>query len=430
MDRIRESFQLANQPVRILLALSGGADSCALFHALKNLQEELGFSLFCAHINHGLRLASQQEEEWVRELADSYQIPLKIIRVNVSRKGNLENNARLARYQALESARLAAGCQIIALGHHAHDQAETLLMNLMRGSGLEGMAGMHEFRHPLWRPLLRLGKPDLLAYLKDIGQDWLEDQSNQDVDFLRNRLRIQFFPMLEQLSQGVAKRFSRTAALLADDLSMVQDMAEHWLQKHSKIEQPIAFLMRKVLLCQPLSLQRHVLRIFCTRLGIIIDFRQTEALRTLLQSAAGSKTNLPSDFHALITEDRLHISPLSLKSMVVAYEPVRIGPADGTMGDGVLSQAADADQLQGAVMRQTKSGDRIRGLGMSGYQSIYKYLSARKVDQPLRALWPVLAKDSEVLWVPGLGISQQAALGMDTQHPVILHFSGKLPDQI
>ncbi|NLD03834.1 MAG: tRNA lysidine(34) synthetase TilS, partial [Clostridiales bacterium] len=145
MNVLREltlSYQKIGAPQSILLALSGGADSVALLHLLLELQKTNPFELTCVHINHGLRKASAGEERFVKALCYDLELSLLIQQVSVPKTGNLEDAARTQRYKAIQQVRTETGAQVIALAHHANDEAETVLMHLMRGAGLDGIAGM------------------------------------------------------------------------------------------------------------------------------------------------------------------------------------------------------------------------------------------------------------------------------------------------
>ena len=194
VETIRDSYFRIGCPKSILVAYSAGADSLALLLGLMTVKNELPIEIVCAHVNHGLRASACADEKLAIDITRRLDIALMVKRVEVSREGNLEAAAREARYTALKQAMRESGAQVIALAHHADDQAETMMMNLARGSGLDGLAGMNEFRPPYWRPLLSIPKSVLIDALKGAalgpssrfdGYGWLGRKAG--FDFLLDR---------------------------------------------------------------------------------------------------------------------------------------------------------------------------------------------------------------------------------------------------
>ena len=186
----------------ILVALSGGADSVALMHALLELRERFGMRIVAAHLNHRIRaLESDRDENFVREMCARLGVELRVsgARGLDADSANLEERARDARYRFLNRAADAVGAEYIALAHHADDQAETVLMRMLRGAGVAGLAAMSEGGPGrLFRPMLGLSRAEILAYLHARGITFVEDSSNRSPEILRNRIRTELIPMLER----------------------------------------------------------------------------------------------------------------------------------------------------------------------------------------------------------------------------------------
>lgn len=219
--------------VTVVVGVSGGADSVALLHLLALRREDWSIEVVAAHLDHGLRADSGDDAAFVAEISDRWVVPLKtstLPRDALAGCGNLEAAARRARYKFL--AAVAAGYQAdgsaveVAVAHTANDQAETVLMNLIRGSGLDGLAGMRPAR-PLFvddrpvpgvrlvRPLLGATRDEIIQYLVQHGVPWREDPSNQDRSLVRNLLRHAVLPRLEEINPRVVASLCRTASLLA-----------------------------------------------------------------------------------------------------------------------------------------------------------------------------------------------------------------------
>lgn len=427
MDALHASYERAGKPRRVLLGLSGGADSVGLFHMLRRLAQEEPFSFACAHVHHGLREAADQDEAFVRALCQTYQAPLQVVHVAVAKAGNLEENARLARHAALRQAAAQAGCALIALAHHAQDQAETMLMHAMRGSGLHGFAGMREVAGGIWRPLLQCRREDIRTMLVQLGQPWREDETNADAALLRNALRLQVLPVLERLSPGSAVRLARTARLMQDDDDALTAQAQDWLAENAAVFAPSAYLMREPFCQLSPALQRRALRQLAQQAGGALEAEDTLALQEMA-AAPGScrQRNLPGGYSALRTMTRLHMigpaAPMvgsSLGTLACESGHTLVRQADS------LTQTLDMQAVCGAVLRLRRAGDRIRPLGVNGSQSLKEYFIDHQVDRPLRGRIPLLARGGDILWAVGVGIAAPAAVGPQTRQAVTLRYVGR-----
>jgi len=428
IDTLSASYRAIGAPDSVLLGLSGGADSLALLRLLLMLKEQEGFDLFCVHVNHHLREESDAEAKWLSSLMARLSVPLLVLDVQVPKGASPEAQARQVRYQAFDQAMAFYKAQVLALAHHADDQAETMLMRLMRGTGATGLAAMRELSGVLWRPLLNASKAQLEALLKALNQNWLEDSSNQDDKFFRNAIRHYICPELEALSPGATLRMAQTAGLLGDEEDAWRMFEDRWLSRHASLSPPLVFLKREPFLKEPLAFQRRLARRLCAIYGLALDKVQTDALCALPNAGIAATMNLPGGTHAQATRQHLHILPVSREGL--PYPPLgqlkKVETPLG-LGDGKYCQTFDQDQLVGAILRFPGPKDRITPLGMKGSMSLSKYLGDRKVDLPFRRWWPVLAREDEVLWVIGLGASQAAAVTEKTQNRIQYVFEGGLP---
>ena len=240
----------------VVVAVSGGADSVALLHLLARLRTAWSLRLVVAHLDHGLRSGSAGDASFVADLASSWDLALESATLPqgaLAQEGNLEAAARRARYRFLGQA--AARLQrpgrpvYIAVAHNANDQAETVLMNLIRGSGLSGLAAMRRARpldagqgqFPgilLVRPLLGIGRPDILCYLEAHGVPWREDPTNRDLALVRNRVRHEFLPLLREINPRVVESLCRTASILGEEAKRADVNTESALQAAQRKEPP------------------------------------------------------------------------------------------------------------------------------------------------------------------------------------------------
>ncbi len=431
LDRIGASYKAIGAPDSILLGLSGGADSLALLFALLDLKQDEGFEVHCVHVNHHLRAGADDEANWLAALLKGLAVPLRIKDVQVPAGGSLEAQARQVRYAAFEEAMRETGAEVLALAHHAFDQAETMLMRLMHGTGPSGLAAMGELSGCIWRPLLLTSKDALIGYLKSRGQSWVEDESNQDQRMLRNAIRYRISPEIEALSPGALVRMAQTAKLIGDEEEAWAQFEDRWLIRSASLVSPMVFLLTAPFMAQPLAFRRRLIRRLCGVYGINLDRPQTDALCALPNMAKPVRMNLSADAHALCTRSRLHIIPADIEQrhMPLTGHLEKVPAAQG-LGDGKRVQTFDAGKLAGAQLRHACREDRIIPLGMTGSQSMAQYLSDRKVDLPFRRFWPVYARGNQVLWAIGLGCAQTAAVDEKTQNRIQYVFKGPLPGDL
>jgi tRNA(Ile)-lysidine synthase len=217
---------------RVLVAVSGGADSVALLATLLELDAELRLDLHVAHIDHQLRPDSAADARFVEALGARLGVPVLVERVEVARAGSPEAAARSARHAALERLRQRHGAARIALGHTADDQAETLLMRVLDGAGVRGLAAIPAVRGPIIRPLIDARRRDIEAALRRAGFDWMEDPTNRDERFRRNRIRHDVLPALAAAGAGdVVPALVRTAALAREATAALDAMASRELAR-------------------------------------------------------------------------------------------------------------------------------------------------------------------------------------------------------
>jgi tRNA(Ile)-lysidine synthase len=207
-----------------IVGVSGGPDSLCLLDVFVALAEKQQFRLHIAHVNYRLRGdESDLDEALVRERAAAYGIPCTVLRPKKTAKGNLEEALREQRYAFFERLRKKLGYDLVAVAHHEDDQAETVLLRLLRGSGLRGLSAMLPRNGWIVRPLLSMSRQDILRYLKDQKLPYREDESNTDQRFMRNRIRHELIPFIERGFQpNVRKVLARSASVIASDYSFIK----------------------------------------------------------------------------------------------------------------------------------------------------------------------------------------------------------------
>lgn len=425
--------KLPNQSEKLLVGLSGGADSVALLLLLL----ENGAQVSAVHVNHGLRgEASDGDEAFVRALCDQHDVPLYAYRLSPPENPG-EGWAREARYACFHQAMAASGADALVLAHHRDDQAETLLLHLLRGAGLNGLAGMSpdtmlEGMRVL-RPLLYFSRASLRAYLNQKEQTWREDVTNADSRYLRNAVRNELLPVMERLAPGAAQRLALTCSLLAEDGAALDALAADFLRAHPGDALPLAALQG-----QHPGMQKRILRMWWAEAAAPAEERslsavQTTALHALLDEPASTRCNLPGGWHGQSGWTHLHLIPPGKKEIILetpALESHRltIEAYNGDPGDGQGSQAIPRRWLMECTVRSRRKGDYIRPFGAAGRQSLQDYLVNRRIDAAFRDRVPLLCRGSEVLLVGGVGAGGVPKTNEDDD-PVLLRWTEAFPWQ-
>lgn len=403
-------------PARLLAGVSGGADSVALLLLLTRLP---GHEIAAVHVNHGLRGdASDGDEAFVRALCERLHVPLLVYRAEPPQNPG-EDWARQARYGFFREAMAHSGAEALVLAHHRDDQAETLLLHLLRGAGLTGLAGMspRTVREgmTILRPLLDFSREELRAALTECGQAWREDASNADPRYLRNAVRGQLLPLMETLAPGASARIAATAALLGETNAAAMQQTERFLDTHAGHDWlAIAPVQALPVGARAAILRRWWQRALCPETGErSLDRAQTAALAALLDAPVGARCNLPDRRTAQRGWHCLHLLPAAPNPPVDAIRAkdgahmcgvtLTLAPFTGAPGDGALAQAIPTALLADCELRTRRSGDWLRPFGQTGRQSLQDYFTNRRVDAPMRDRVPLLCRGSEVLLAAGVG---------------------------
>lgn len=315
----------------ILCAVSGGRDSMALLHLLSAMGAEEGFRVAAAHLNHLLRpVGALVDEAFVESWCKDHDIPFHCERWGVDGFAqewgtSLEDAARRVRYQFLERAADRLGAERIATAHHREDNAETVLLHLLRGSGLQGLGGIPPARGRIVRPLLETSRDDINAYIQAHSIPYVEDETNQEPIFTRNRLRLEALPLLEEIFPGCTGRLAGAGELLREENEHLRREAEALL---SPVENGEASIPAEVFDRQDTAIRRRLVRTMGERLGVSLSRRHVEAVLALKK---GGSASLPEEFQAVREEARLTLRkralfppPLTLREGEQTWGPWRV----------------------------------------------------------------------------------------------------------
>ncbi len=433
---------------RLLLALSGGLDSVVLLDLLDRLRHELDLGLHVAHFDHQLRPDSGGDSRFAAELAAARGLPCTCGSGDVAgharrHRLSLEAAARELRYAFLDEVALATGCQYLALAHHADDQAETLLLRLLRGSGTTGLGAMRPVRQGRYlRPLLAVERNVLATYAQTEGLEFREDPSNRDLRFVRNRVRRELIPQLQaQYNPALVQVLGRTAQILQAEDSLLDELAQQALQTVVCARSPL-----KIVLAAPslvnyhIAVQRRIVRTLFEAQGQgPFDFAQLEAVLELARRAGSGLLPLRAGWRMQRAGDLLilrrgQLSPAEEKVQSPGRTPVptrnctlvaQVLPADSFSGLkerlGAWCAALDADQLaETLTLRSPRPGDRFQPLGLQGRKKLSDFLIDRKWPRILRDELLLLTCGDQIAWVAGLAIGHPFRVRQDTRRLLLL----------
>lgn len=390
---------------RVLCAVSGGADSMCLLHMLSQRED---ISLTAAHFNHQLRgEESDRDEAFVRDVCARWNIPLTVGRGDVKafseREGlSLEEGGRILRYAFLEGAAQTEGCGLIATAHNADDNLETMLLNLTRGTGLSGLAGIPPQRGNIVRPLLTTTRREIEEYLRLYSLPHVEDSTNADEAYSRNKMRRQVLPLLEEFNPALRKNSIDAIRYLRADNDYLNGLAAD-LSKKAVVEDDTVALPAIFISGSPCPVAIRVVR----QLLSMMPDGSTDCAAAHLEGVVNlcrgddpsAVFHLPHGVTARREYDRLI---LTLRSPPPALEPMTLlegeNPVPGTAWTVVL----DGPPWPGLTVRPRRTGDEIT-LSNGHKKSLKKLMIDRKVPRLERELIPVVADDDGVIAVAGLG---------------------------
>lgn len=451
----------------VLAGVSGGPDSLCMLDILC----QHGYQVIVAHLDHSLRPESALEAEQLHRLSQGFGLTFVLERQDVhafaaSHSLSIEEAAREARYRFLFEQAIRWQAQAVAVGHTANDQIETVLMHLLRGSGLSGLRGM-SYRSlpnpwsqsiPLVRPLLGVWREDILAYLEQNGLQPSLDASNLDTRFYRNRLRHELIPQLENLNPGVSQRLWQMANILTEDDNLLEDVEKAAWTSCISVQGPgYAALDMEILRDQPAGLQRRLLRraIGLLRPGLRdIDYRTIERAIHFVGSASRSgQADLAGGLRLELEGGRLWLATWEADLPGADWPQIETGiqlsldaPGEIVLADGWRLKAEilpaepglfeqvrsndnpylawlDRDKVVLPLsVRARQPGERFRPLGMGGHSlKLSDFMINTRLPRRGRRGWPLVVSGEQVVWVPGYRMGESCAVKESTRQ--IVHLS-------
>jgi len=427
----------------VVVGVSGGPDSVALLDVLCRLRDEYRLILHVAHLNHRLREEAAREAEFVRQFAASYGLPVTVEAADVpayakEQRLSIEVAARELRYRFFAHVLAAVGAARVALGHQADDQAETVLLNVLRGTGLAGLKGIPPVRGPYIRPLIEIRRAAVEAYCSFRRLKTCLDASNLQTIYHRNRIRRELLPLLERdYNPGVVAALCRLAAIAREEEELIAaEAARVYAQILTATETGVA-LKTKPLNVLPRALARRVVRRAYKEVAGIpyeLDFLHTEEVLGLLHRGAGKEVTLPRGVRVVRTYEAIFfacgkesevpdfsyllnlpgttfIPELSLmveaRLQAPGTDPAALRPEEALL---------DYDRLQlPLLLRRRRAGDIFHPFGYPAPVKLKNFLIDQKVPRYRRSLLPLVADGEGIVWVGGVRVSSRVAVTPETR---------------
>ena len=409
---------------KLIIAVSGGVDSIVLFHLCLKLK----LNFFVAHCNFKLRKKeSDLDEKFVRDLAIKHNIKFYTKSFNTKKLSNNDNKsiqmvARELRYSWFEELSKELNVKHILTAHHLDDSLETFLINLSRGSGIDGLLGIPEVNDTVYRPLLIFKKDEILSYAKENKITWREDSSNKKREYLRNQIRLEVIPKLKEINQNLLDNFSKSIDRLQQSKSIIKDKMDDFIKNVSFTrDEKIYFEINKI---------KKVSNIDAYLYELLkkYNFTQWDDIRDLLDSQSGKQ--IISKTHKLL-KDREYLilvknSEVENKSLLINKSSkevaVSVGKIKVSIAKKISKEDLDVIYLDSAKLdfplrvRNVLSGDYFYPFGMNGKKKVSKYLKDKKISVFDKDKVLILeTSKNKIIWVVGMRLDDRFSVTDNTK---------------
>jgi tRNA(Ile)-lysidine synthase len=428
---IRE-YNLLEKKDKILIAYSGGLDSTGLLSLLLELRKEWAFRLFLGHFNHKLRQSAEDDEDFVKQVAQKFSIPLFVDHKDVrnyaqSKKINLEEAGRELRYDFLKKTALEIGKAKIATAHTMTDQAETFLMRLMRGSGLRGLGGIFPVKGEIIRPLIQIEREEIELFLKKKKMPFRIDETNFDRRFLRNRIRLELIPYIrENYEPQIVSQLGRTASIIREENVFLEKIGKEKARGAILRKNNQHLLDSKSLSSLPKALARRVVQEFISDLKGDLREISFEDVESVLNLKEGKERPIKKDIVLRREQGLIFLkkkphpkiryeyswngkSPLEIRELKLRFMGKRIKRGKSPLRfDDNTTAFLDLDKLRFPLLvRSRQDGDRYRPLGAPGMKKLKEIMRAKRIPLTERERRPVFLSGGDIVWILGLPVSEK-----------------------
>lgn len=430
----------------IILAFSGGPDSVYLFHMLKKASIIHPFKIIIAHFNHKIRgKESEKDEKFCKTFAKNHNIPIEVGSKNILKeKGNLEENARKARYDFLYKTMEKYKANIIITAHHLDDNIETFLMNFIRGTGLKGLTCMQTKSSEIFRPLLKTTKEEILNYLKKKSIKFCIDKTNFDSTYTRNNIRKNIIPRLKKLQPSIEEIFLRNWENLSQTQDFIDRQADKWLKENMKMDKEISLnLFNKADLFFQKMILIKLFNIYHGNIsGLSKDYIQ-RAQKIINAKKTGKKVPFGNKAFLVVNATSFKIinetSNIKILKKIIAI-PGKTKYFCGEI-DSKLSNKIPKEIKKGILVdyskcklpiyvRSKKNGDTFRNIGMKGNQKLQDFFINKKIPQQNRDFIPIIVdKNDKIIAIGDIAVSENQKITKSTDKIISFSFKPSLENK-
>ena len=418
---------------KLCLAVSGGADSMYLFYNFMDLRDDFDLDIIVCHLNHGIRETAKRDEDFVKNICRDYGVKCLTKTVNMNEfarvnKLSREEAGRILRYEFFREN--SFGRKILT-AHNANDRAETLLFNSIRGTGIRGLIGISEVNEDIYRPLIDIKRCDIEDYLHKNNLPYVEDETNFEEIYTRNKIRLSLIPKLSELNPNIIDALLRLSENASDASDFIEELVE---ENYSKCIKDYYFIvdemkeLNKFLACE--IIKSYLAKNFYSE--NILSRDNILGIYDLILGESGRVINLGSKISARKSYDKVFVEEEKSES-VKREASLKLGNNYTDFGqifiskDGAISKGdsfiktIDCDKIKVSLfIRRRQRGDRFKPLGMKNNKKLKDYFIDRKVDRLKRDEIGLICDDEKIIYVLGMDISEDVKIDENTLNKLVL----------
>lgn len=441
---------------KVIVAVSGGPDSIALLHVLYRLREELDISLYVAHVNHGLRgIESDEDEEYTRRFCEKLNIEFKSKRVNLNEISKLRNMSsesagREVRYEFFEELMKEFSAQKIAIAHNANDQAETILMRIMRGTGMDGLIGIRPVRDNIFvRPLINSSRDQIEEYCEKNNLSPRIDKTNLEAIYSRNKVRLQLIPYIqENFNKDIIQVLNRLSYTIKVDNDYLEVVSKEKYKKYCDINKEKVIISKEAFLEHESIITRIIRLAIHDAVGNLYNFEKIHIydIIRIQRCSTGKELNLPSSVYVsnnygdiVIRRNKKQNIKVNAEEYilhsglnVIKDDKIKINIKEITMEEKLDFKHSkwvkyfDYDKINGDItLRFRKDGDRFTPLGMNGSKKLKDLFIDLKVPKEQRDEIPLVCFGGRIAWIVGYRVSETFKVDENTKNILEVEFEGE-----
>lgn len=438
-----EKYKLLEDTKTVLAAISGGPDSMAMLYSLYELRQEYGIRILVAHVNHGVRGEfAKRDQDFVQVISkelglDYYTTNVDMVAYGKEHKMTSEEAGRLLRYGFFRKILEENGGGRIAVAHNKNDQAETVLHRIIRGTGLDGLRAMTMINGDVIRPLLNIGRDDIESFIEEKGIETVEDHTNLQTVYTRNKIRLELIPYLrDNFNPNVVDSLYRLSEIAQSDLSVLDQEIEkkYNLVVKKRVNNSIIFRGKAFMKQDEGTAKRVVRKAIFDLLGNLDGFGEVHIQNVIdlfSSGVTGKSVDIGRDVSAIVSYDDLILRIGKTKDQKMEEAILEIGEnclskwklvvsleeAEANSDHNEFSTLyVDRDKIQGSILvRPRRDGDRIRPLGMEGTKKVKDIFIDNKVPRDERSQIPIFEDEQGIIWIPGNAISRDYRVDSNTK---------------